>query len=171
VTCYNCNKLGHYAWSCPEKVKNKANKHEVGKGSSKKDISQVECHECRKLGHYLWDCLEKKKGKGFVNNRYIINEEPQKVPSQVMCFNCCKPEHYANWCPEKFDGREIKLVTCFKCGNQGHYANNCPKPVKYNGNKSNPFQKGHVNHVNMGKVIEEPREANCKFWSNPPHHT
>jgi hypothetical protein len=59
--------------------------------------------------------------------------------------------------------KDISLVECFKCHQMGPYANDCPKAKKDSGNKTSPFGKGHVNHVNMGKAIEEPREANCKL--------
>jgi hypothetical protein len=38
----------------------------------------------------------------------------------------------------------------------GQYSNDCPQRQKEEGNKPNPFQKGHVNHVNVKEVYDEP---------------
>jgi hypothetical protein len=54
--------------------------------------------------------------------------------------------------PEK---RDISQVDCFKCHKTGHYANDCPQK-KDEGNKPNPFQKWHVNHVNVEEIYDEP---------------
>ena len=38
----------------------------------------------------------------------------------------------------------------------GHYSSDCPEKKEANPSKTNPFQKGHVNHVNVEEVMEEP---------------
>jgi hypothetical protein len=51
--------------------------------------------------------------------------------------------------------KDISQVLCYKCNNKGHYANDCPEKKAKEGFKPNPFQKGHVNHVNVEEVQEE----------------
>src|ERR1043165_6322802 len=54
--------------------------------------------------------------------------------------------------------KDLSHIQCFKCKNMGHYATDCPES-KPNGNgvvKPNPFNKVHVNHVNVEEVYEEP---------------
>ena len=46
-------------------------------------------------------------------------------------------------------------MTCFKCKNKGNYANECLEKKAKEPVKPNPFQKGHVNHVNMEEVMDE----------------
>jgi hypothetical protein len=38
----------------------------------------------------------------------------------------------------------------------GHYANDCPEAKNDIVSKPNSFQKGHVNHVNVEEVMNEP---------------
>ncbi|XP_071679359.1 uncharacterized protein [Lolium perenne] len=54
-----------------------------------------------------------------------------------------------------FARKDLSLVECFKCHKKGHYSNECPEKKEENA-KPNPFQKGHVNHVNVEEVYEEP---------------
>jgi hypothetical protein len=54
--------------------------------------------------------------------------------------------------PEK---KDMSQVECYKCHTTGHYANDCPQR-KDEGNKPNPFQKGHVNHINVEEIYDEP---------------
>jgi hypothetical protein len=54
-----------------------------------------------------------------------------------------------------FMKKDISQVVCYKCNNKGHYANDC-RGKKDDSNKPNTFQKGHVNHVSMEEVYEEP---------------
>jgi hypothetical protein len=56
-------------------------------------------------------------------------------------------------------------VECFKCHKTGHYANECPQK-KYEGNKPNPFHKGHVNHVNVEEIYDEPDAVYGTFQLN-----
>jgi hypothetical protein len=64
--------------------------------------------------------------------------------------------------PEK---RDISQVECFKCHKTGHYANDCPQK-KDEGNKPNPFQKGHVNHINVEEIYDEPDAVYGMFLLN-----
>ena len=52
--------------------------------------------------------------------------------------------------------KDMSQVTCYKCKKTGHYANNCPEKKPDELNKPNPFQKGHVNHINVEEVMDEP---------------
>src|SRR3954465_256069 len=61
--------------------------------------------------------------------------------------------------------RYLSQIQCFKCKNMGHYATDCPES-KPNGNglvNPNPFNKGHVNHLNVEEVYEEPDATIGKF--------
>jgi hypothetical protein len=51
--------------------------------------------------------------------------------------------------------KDIIQVECFKCHKTGHYANEFPQR-KDEGNKPSPFQKGHVNHINVDEIYDEP---------------
>ena len=66
--------------------------------------------------------------------------------------------------------RDLNQVQCFKCRKMGHYSNACPESNNVNGNsgliKPNPFQKGHVNHVNVEEVYNEPEAVIGKFLIN-----
>src|SRR3954462_15653478 len=52
----------------------------------------------------------------------------------------------------------------------GHYSNMCPENKDNNGNsgvsKPNPFNKGHVNHVNVEEIYDEPDAVIGKFFIN-----
>jgi hypothetical protein len=64
--------------------------------------------------------------------------------------------------PEKSD---ISQVECYKCHKTGHYANDCPQK-KDEGNKPNPFQTGHVNHINVEEIYDEPDAVYGMFLLN-----
>jgi hypothetical protein len=63
-------------------------------------------------------------------------------------------------CNNNFTARDISQVQCFNCNKLGHYANDCPEAKKdsgnTNGSKPNPFQKGHVNHLDVEEIMDEP---------------
>ena len=48
----------------------------------------------------------------------------------------------------------------------GHYANECPEKKADDANKPNPFQKGHVNHINVDEIQEESDAVIGKFKIN-----
>ncbi|XP_040244023.1 uncharacterized protein [Aegilops tauschii subsp. strangulata] len=55
--------------------------------------------------------------------------------------------------------RDLSQVQCFGCKAMGHYATDCPRAKNSGSSKPNPFQKGHVNHVNVEEVYNEPDEV------------
>jgi hypothetical protein len=61
--------------------------------------------------------------------------------------------------PKTFAKKDISKVGCFKCKEKGHYARDCPKKAIKNGDKPNPFKKGHINHVGMEADVEEVFEV------------
>ena len=69
--------------------------------------------------------------------------------------------------------RDISQVQCYKCRQMGHYSNACPGNKNGYGDsgvsKPNPFQKGHVNHVNVEEVYNEPDALIGKFLINSVH--
>ncbi|KAK1680455.1 hypothetical protein QYE76_041303 [Lolium multiflorum] len=62
----------------------------------------------------------------------------------------------------RFVKKDISQVECFKCRKTGHYANECPEKESEEARKAeearkpNPFRKGHVNHVNVEELYDEP---------------
>src|SRR3954462_3457355 len=66
--------------------------------------------------------------------------------------------------------KDLSQVQCYKCRKMGHYSNMCPETKDNNGNsgvsKPNPFNKGHVNHVNVEEVYDEPDAVIGKFLIN-----
>ena len=60
--------------------------------------------------------------------------------------------------------RDISQVLCYKCKNKGHYANECPvKKKAEEAAKTNSLDKGHVNHIDVEEVFEEPSIVNGTF--------
>ena len=62
--------------------------------------------------------------------------------------------------------RDISQVLCFKCNNTGHYATDCPEKKNEAAAKPNPFQKGHVNHINVEEVMDAPDAVIGQFTYN-----
>jgi hypothetical protein len=52
--------------------------------------------------------------------------------------------------------RELSTITCFKCKKTGHFADKCTEKKSDEVIKSNPFQKGQANHLNVEEVMNEP---------------
>ena len=62
--------------------------------------------------------------------------------------------------------KDLSRIECFKCKKNGHYANECPEKKAVETIKPNPFQKGHVNHVNVEEVYEQPDAVYGTFLLN-----
>ena len=62
--------------------------------------------------------------------------------------------------------KDISQVVCYKCKSKGHYATECPEKKAEEAAKPNPFQKGHVNHVNVEEVYDEPDAVIGTFLLN-----
>ena len=67
--------------------------------------------------------------------------------------------------PSTLAKKDLSQVTCFKCQKTGHYTN---EGQNKNGNgssgkKSNPFNRGQVNHVNVEEVEAQPDVVIGKF--------
>ncbi|KAK1606927.1 hypothetical protein QYE76_030600 [Lolium multiflorum] len=54
------------------------------------------------------------------------------------------------------NNRDMSNVTCFKCKKTGHYADKCPEKSSDEVAKTNSFQKGQANHLNVEEVMNEP---------------
>jgi hypothetical protein len=62
--------------------------------------------------------------------------------------------------------KDLSQLQCYHCKNLGHYASKFPEKKKNgnsNGSKPNPFQEGHVNHINMHGTVEEIDNVVGKF--------
>ena len=58
--------------------------------------------------------------------------------------------------PNSDGKRDMSEVMCYKCKKNGHYADRCPELKAIEATKPNPFQKGHVNHLDVEEVLNEP---------------
>jgi len=58
-TCNKCQKVGHLAASCPQKVQKRGPPKTAG----------FPCHKCNKIGHFRADCPEKTQKKGNSSRR------------------------------------------------------------------------------------------------------
>src|SRR3954464_5295875 len=77
-----------------------------------------------------------------------------------------KSNHSGNGNGSQPAKRDISQIECFKCKKTGHYANECPEKKTDGANKPNPFQKGHVNHINVEEIHEESDAVAGKFKIN-----
>src|SRR4051812_33212033 len=68
--------------------------------------------------------------------------------------------------PNSEGKRDLSEVTCYKCRKAGHYSNNCPEKKAEDAAKPNPFQKGHVNHLDVEEVMNEPEAVMGTFPLN-----
>jgi predicted ATP-grasp superfamily ATP-dependent carboligase len=65
----------------------------------------------------------------------------------------------------RFAKRDISQVECYKCKKLGHKTAAESRTAE-DTRKPNPFQKGHVNHVNIEKLYDEPDAMIGKFRLN-----
>src|SRR4051812_43557095 len=69
-------------------------------------------------------------------------------------------------CSNSEGKRGLSEITCYKCKKNGHYSNNCPERKTDDAAKPNPFQKGHVNHLDVEEVMNDPEVVMGTFPLN-----
>ena len=62
--------------------------------------------------------------------------------------------------------RDVSHIQCFKCKKMGHYSTECPEMKTEEVVKANHVEKGHVNHVHVGRAYNEHNRVNGTLITN-----
>ncbi|RCV16845.1 hypothetical protein SETIT_3G171100v2 [Setaria italica] len=140
IKCFNCSKMGHFASTCPNKLKEKKT------FSNKQRI----CYKCKEKGHIGATCsIEANGGK----------TDPDRLDRSS---GKCKQEKQ-----EDTVSRKDKIHICYTCWQKGQMGKDCPNGNVLNSNLVH-YDFSNLRNDKVGtyaiKVIDSPQTSVRAIW-------
>ncbi len=134
--CYNCQKNGHYASSCPKKANKESDGRKRGKFKGK-------CNHCGRVGHKKADCWEKTELVLF-----HVNDEELKDELTLVAVDEYYPAGEYMFIANS--GATADVITCVDYVKQSRL-NVKGKQIIHNGKKLSPTLIGTYSFIQMDK--------------------